>query len=103
MLKGFDDDSHVETRIPQYEAVNNSKGIHIAEQFVLGKLEGQNNVLRKYGLREYYRRFRCETENIKSESLKTARSKLLTIEGRYTNRSIDSGAKPFPWVLRCRS
>lgn len=32
ILKGLDDDSHVQTRLCQYEAINNEKGIHIAKQ-----------------------------------------------------------------------
>jgi CRISPR/Cas system-associated endonuclease Cas1 len=40
MLKNLDDDSHVKTRLCQYDAVNNEKGVHIAKQFVLGKFEG---------------------------------------------------------------
>ena len=39
MLKSFDDDSHVETRLSQYEAVNSEKGIHIAKQFVIDRSE----------------------------------------------------------------
>jgi CRISPR/Cas system-associated endonuclease Cas1 len=42
MLRSLDDDSHVKTRVCQYEASKNEKGIRIAKQFVLGKLEGQN-------------------------------------------------------------
>jgi CRISPR/Cas system-associated endonuclease Cas1 len=45
MLKGLEDDSHVKTRLCQYEAVNTDKGVHIAKQFVLGKFYGQNNTL----------------------------------------------------------
>ena len=48
MLKSLDDDSHVETRIAQYEASSNGKAVQIAKQFVLGKIEGQNRVLEKY-------------------------------------------------------
>ena len=47
MLKSLDDDSHVKTRLCQYEAVNNEKGVHIAKQFVHGKFDGQNKILRK--------------------------------------------------------
>ena len=89
MLKSFDDDSHVETRVSQYEAINNGKGIHIAKQFVIGKLEGQNTVLRKHGLREHGPRFGYEVERINSKSLKTVRSKLLPIEGKYTKRHFE--------------
>ena len=53
MLKSLDDDSHVKTRLCQYEAYNSPKGITIAKQFVISKLEGQNLVLKKYGLRNH--------------------------------------------------
>lgn len=39
MLRSLDDDSHVKTRISQYEALRNEKAIHIAKQFVLGTFE----------------------------------------------------------------
>jgi CRISPR/Cas system-associated endonuclease Cas1 len=45
MLKSLDDDSHVKTRLCQYEAVNNEKGVQIAKQFVHGKFDGQNEIL----------------------------------------------------------
>ena len=51
MLKSLDDDSHVKTRICQYEALKDGRAFEIAKQFVKGKIEGQNIVLRKYGLR----------------------------------------------------
>ncbi len=53
MLRTLDDDSHVKTRVCQYEALKNNKGIYIAKQFVLGKLEGQNQILKKYGLKRH--------------------------------------------------
>ncbi len=53
MLKSLDDDSHVKTRLCQYEALTNDKGIRIAKQLVLSKIEGQNQALRKYGLEQH--------------------------------------------------
>ena len=53
MLRSLDDDSHVKTRICQYEALKNEKAEYIAKQFVLGKLQGQNQVLSKYNLKRY--------------------------------------------------
>jgi len=50
MLKNLDDDCHVETRISQYRALKNGKGCYLAERFVEGKIEGQKNLLVKYGL-----------------------------------------------------
>jgi CRISPR-associated protein Cas1 len=51
ILKSLEDDSHVKTRISQYEALKNGKGTEIAKKLVIAKIEGQNQVLRKYGLR----------------------------------------------------
>src|SRR3989304_3680803 len=50
VLKNLEDDSHVKTRLCQYEALSNGKGIAIAKQIVQSKLEGQNQVLKKWGL-----------------------------------------------------
>ena len=51
VLRNLEDDSHVKTRIAQYEALGNGKAVKIAEQFIKAKIEGQNMVLRKYGLK----------------------------------------------------
>ena len=40
MLKNLEDDSHVKTRICQYEALRNGKASYLARQFVIGKVEG---------------------------------------------------------------
>ncbi len=53
MLRSLDDDSHVNTRICQYEALHNGKGVNIAKQLVISKLQGQNQVLSKYGLKRH--------------------------------------------------
>jgi CRISP-associated protein Cas1 len=53
MLKNLEDDAHVKTRIKQYEALNNGKGIDVAKQIVYAKIFGQNQILKKYGLRQY--------------------------------------------------
>jgi CRISPR/Cas system-associated endonuclease Cas1 len=42
ILKNLNDDSHVKTRVSQYEVSKNNKGIGIAKQIVLSKIEGQN-------------------------------------------------------------
>lgn len=86
MLKSLDDDSHVKTRLCQYEAYNSEKGIHIAKQFVVSKLEGQNLVLRKYGLRNHGFTFKEKVENLEGESLDKIRARLHGIEGRYSKR-----------------
>ena len=53
ILKNLEDDSHVKTRINQYEAIKNGKGILVAKRIVLAKAMGQNQVLTKYGLMQH--------------------------------------------------
>lgn len=72
MLKSLDDDSHVKTRVCQYEALKTEKATHIAKQFVLGKLEGQNQVLRKYGLKRHDFSVAENVQNLKAESAKSS-------------------------------
>jgi CRISPR/Cas system-associated endonuclease Cas1 len=38
MLKGLDDDSHVKTRISQYEASRNDKGVSVAKKIVASRI-----------------------------------------------------------------
>src|SRR3972149_11727088 len=51
VLKNLEDDSYVKTRVSQYEALSNGKGIEIAKRILKSKFEGQNKVLNKYGFR----------------------------------------------------
>jgi CRISPR-associated protein Cas1 len=80
MLRGLDDDSHVETRVAQYKALENGKGNQIAKQIVYAKLKGQNIILRKYGLRQHDL-FSMKT---RIEDKDVSRQSLLTIEGHAT-------------------
>jgi CRISPR-associated protein Cas1 len=85
VLRDVDDDSHITTRIGQYEALRNGKGVEIAKRIVLAKIESQNKVLEKYGLKPHDFRYvrRCIDE-IDSENLRAFRTKLLGVEGRFT-------------------
>jgi CRISPR-associated protein Cas1 len=81
ILKNLESDSHVETRVSQYQALSNDKGITIAKQFIMSKIEGENQVLKKYGLmQEDIMKAKSQIENIESESLESVRRKLLAIE-----------------------
>jgi CRISPR-associated protein Cas1 len=83
VLKNLNDDSHVKTRICQYEALKNGKGIHVAKQIVLAKVLGQNQVLRKYGLRQLdVLRIKERIENIEAVDSSSLRKKLTGIEGK---------------------
>lgn len=84
ILKSLDDDSHVKTRVAQYQATQNGKSLEIAKTLILAKIEGQNQVLKKYGLRlhDY-----SPIEQVKREDRLTA---LKGIEGRASNKYFHS-------------
>src|SRR3990172_11879528 len=81
MLKGLDDDSHVQTRISQYEALKSEKGLEIAKNLILSKIQGQNQVLKKYGLRQLDFAIIEKIKNLELENLEQFRRRLLPIEG----------------------
>ena len=99
MLRSLEYDTHAETRLKQYEAYKNSEGIHIAKQIVLGKLEGQNHVLRKHGL-EVNENVTRVVESIEANNLGSLRRKLLSIEGRYSAHYFKQIFQLFPKQLR---
>jgi CRISPR/Cas system-associated endonuclease Cas1 len=41
VLRSLDDDSYIKTRLAQYEAIKNGKGIQIAKQIVYSKLKAK--------------------------------------------------------------
>jgi len=83
VLRNLEDDSHVKTRISQYEALKNGKGVHIAKETVLGKVLGQNQVLRKYGLRQLdVMGTKERIEKTEAEDLTSLRYRLTGIEGK---------------------
>jgi len=85
VLKNLEDDSHVKTRICQYQALENGKGVEIAKQIVLTKIEGQDIVLRKHNLRAHdLMRAKEKIDRVESQSLVSARKKLTGIEGKHT-------------------
>ncbi|MEM3737713.1 MAG: CRISPR-associated endonuclease Cas1 [Candidatus Bathyarchaeia archaeon] len=84
MLKSLDDDSHVKTRLCQYEAVNNGKGVYIAKQIVLSKIKGQNGILAKYNMQPLGDKAQVMVENIGTASLEMAKRRLTSIEGKFS-------------------
>ena len=98
----LDDYSHVKTRLRQYKAYDNRKGVEIAKQLVLGKIEAQSQMLKKHHLEGF------ETLNLKkeriplmyAENLKKIRNKLISIEGKYTKHYWNRIFTLFPEFLR---
>ena len=89
-LKNLEDDSHVKIRVSQYQALDNGKGIEIAKEIVKAKIEGQNRVLRKYGLETIERNI----GDVKN------RKRLLYIEGRHARHYFSQIFTLFPESLR---
>jgi CRISPR-associated protein Cas1 len=87
ILKSLHNDSHVSTRLSQFKALENGKGIHIAKQVVIKRIETQNILLRKYGLRQHdILSVKEKIKQLEEETLKGLRRKLLPIEGRCSDR-----------------
>jgi CRISP-associated protein Cas1 len=104
VLRNLEDDSHVETRLSQYEAIKNEKGIVIAKQFLLSKLEGQNKVLRKHGLKPLeIDSVKREIESVASDDLKIYRRRLTQIEAKCSRLYFKEVFKLFPESIRPES
>ena len=83
MLKSLDDDSHVKTRLCQYEAFKDGRAFEIAKQFVKSKIEGQNSVLKKYGLKTDTS-VKLKINALEIQNLRTFRRRLMQIEAKFS-------------------
>jgi CRISPR-associated endonuclease Cas1 len=85
VLKSIEDDSHVKTRVCQYQALNNDKFDEIAKTFIVAKAEGYDKVLRKYGLKQIGF-IKDEVNSIHSDDKITLRRKLNCYESKYSRK-----------------
>ena len=100
VLKSLSDDKHVETRVSQYEALKNGKGIEIAKTLVLAKLEGQNQVLKKYGLKRLDYVYIKEIKSLQEDGLVKLRRKITQIEAKCSKRYFHEVFGLFPEMVR---
>lgn len=101
MLKSLEDESHVKTRICQYEALKNGKGIEIAKQIVHAKILSQNIILRKYGLRQHdLTTVQKRIADIESDNLNMVRKRLLPIEGKCSEHYFREVFQLLPKAVR---
>ena len=85
-LRSLFNDCDIKTRLAQYQATQNEKGMYIAKTIVLKRIETQNTLLKKYGLRQHdFMRVKQTIERLDETNLKALRRKLLPIEGRCSN------------------
>jgi CRISPR-associated protein Cas1 len=100
VLHSLDNDSHVLTRIYQYETLKTVKALEIAKQFVLGKIRGQDQVLRKYGLRRNDYAIIEAINKLEANSLPMLQRQLNTIEGQCSRRYFQQLFGLLPEFLR---
>ena len=100
VLKNLEDDSHVKTRLCQYEALTNGKGLNIAKRILKAKLQGQNAVLKKYGLKLLDPSALFKIGNVESDGLKSVRKKLIQIESHQAKRYFNQIFSLFPEKVR---
>lgn len=86
VLKSLSDDSHVKTRVCQYEALTNGKGHEIAKQIVLGKYKGQNELLKKYDLKPLDDKYAEEIEALEEKDIRILRRRLTGYEGKFSQK-----------------
>jgi len=86
ILKSLYDDSHVETRISQYRALENGKASEIAKHLVISKIKGQNQVLRKCGMRCIDFSAIETIKNLNAENYTTFRQRLTGVEGKCSEK-----------------
>jgi len=86
VLLSFDNSSHVLTRINQYETLKTPKALEIAKEFVISKISGENELLKKYGLRRHDYSAIETIRKLEDSSLGTLRRKLHAIEGHCSKR-----------------
>jgi CRISP-associated protein Cas1 len=85
MMKSFDDDRHVETRLAQYDAVRGQKGLQIAREIVRARIYSQNTVLAKRELPIHDLSIvDRKIDSLDIPDLGKMRQKLVSIEGRIT-------------------
>lgn len=104
ILKSLYDDSHVETRISQYRALENGKASELAKKIVIGKIEGQNQLLKKYGMKRTDFSVIQTVKNLNVENYQTLRRRIMGIEGKCSERYFGQIFKLFQESIRpsCR-
>ena len=95
-------DSHVQTRIKQYEAYSDQIGVKIAKTIVKAKIEAQALLLEKYNI-ECNNKLRgalMNLQKLKANSVEEIRTKIHGIEGRFGKFYFKELIKLFPIEFR---
>ena len=97
-------DSHVITRLKQYEAYSNQIGVQIAKTIAKTKIEAQAALLEKYQIDCNNRRKRAleKLEKLEATSVDQIRTKIHSIEGHFGKFYFKELIKLFPENLQTR-
>ena len=86
ILKSLYDDSHVETRVSQYRASVNEKAPELAKTIVISKIEGHNQLLKKYGMKQIDFSVIQAIKNADADNYQLLRKRLMGLEGKSSER-----------------
>jgi len=86
IVKSLANNYHVRTRICQNYALTNGKGLEIAKQIVLGKYEGQNQLLKKYGLEPLDDWYVDAINAVNEKDMRILRRRLTGYEGKFSRK-----------------
>jgi CRISPR-associated protein Cas1 len=97
-----EDNSHVKTRLCQYQAyLDKDKSIKIIKTILKAKINGQNKVLEKYDLNPLdYSIIERQMDGVHAENLETARRKLMQIESKFSRYYFSKIFSSFPEKIR---
>ena len=97
-------DSHVKTRIKQYEAYSNQVGVQIAKTIAKSKIEAQASLLEKHEIDcdEHENRALEKLEKIEGNSIDQIRTKIHSVEGYLSKFYFKELIKLFPENLQTR-
>jgi CRISPR-associated endonuclease Cas1 len=101
-MMALEDSSHVKTRMCQYEAYRTGKGVNVAKQLVLGKIEAQTQLLRKRGLEPFRVSPKKKIDLLKAKDVDGIRNRLTAIEGKFTRHYFKQIFPLFPKFLRIK-
>lgn len=99
ILKSLEDDGYVQTRVHQYQSLENGKGREIAKALIIAKSQGYNSVLSKFGLRPIGF-VKDDVNAIEAEDMRTFRRKLMSLESKFSKRYFDQIFKLFDEEIR---
>lgn len=97
-------DSHVKTRIKQYEAYSNEVGVQIAKSIAKAKIEAQASLLEKHQVDCNKRKQRSlvKLEKLEANSADQIRTKIHSIEGHFGKFYFKELIELFPKNLQTR-